>query len=140
MSFTEEVRVSSALGLPLKWQARRRSGFNACFDSSASPSINSNFAFAANRSRNIAARSRSISTATTAPGPVQQFLRERSRAWPDFDHRVRIGNFPRRRHQPHEVLIDHEILPEPMARLSPRGGEEFLDLMLGLGHGGNDER
>ena len=47
---------------------------------------------------------------------------------------IEEGDLPRIRHQPHQVLIDHEILPEPLPRLRSRPRQQRLNLMLGLCH------
>jgi hypothetical protein len=64
----------------------------------------------------------------------QQFLRQRPRARPHLDDQVPRRQVRRVGDQPDQILIDHEILPEPVPRLRVRAGEEGLDLGLGLGH------
>ena len=64
----------------------------------------------------------------------EQFLRQRAGSGADLDDYVpRRGGGGGGDHA-HEVLVDHEILPEPVPRLAAGLGEQVLDLVLGLRH------
>jgi len=43
-------------------------------------------------------------------------------------------DFPRFGHQAHQVLVDHEILPQAVPRLPVRLRQNGLDVVLALGH------
>ena len=64
----------------------------------------------------------------------QQFFSERARPWSDFDQQIIRRDLPGIGDDPHQILIDHEILPEPMPRLGPRCRQDCLNLVLGLWH------
>jgi hypothetical protein len=67
--------------------------------------------------------------------PTQQLLRQRSRSGSNFDNHLTRLNQPRVGDDPHEVLIDHEVLPEAVTRSRTRCVEDRLNFLLGLCHG-----
>ena len=52
-----------------------------------------------------------------------------------FDSSANYRSAPGGRYEADEVLVDHEILPEPVPGLGAGFGEEGLNLVLGLRHG-----
>ena len=69
------------------------------------------------------------------PRASEQFFGERPGSRPHFNNQILRPEFAGLGDQPHEILVDHEILPKPLPRLRPRLGQECFDLVFGLGQG-----
>ncbi len=67
-------------------------------------------------------------------GSFEQFFGKGAGARPDFDDPILARQVSGISHQPNEVLVNHEILSEPMPGRRPGLGQQVFDLMFRLGH------
>ena len=69
------------------------------------------------------------------PNTGQQFFGEGAGAGPNLDNVIAADELAGIGDEPDQVLVDHEILPEPVPRLGADLGKQGEDFMLRLGHG-----
>src|SRR5687767_5061754 len=66
--------------------------------------------------------------------PREQLLGQRARPRAHLDHDVVGPDLAGLGDEAHQVLVDHEVLPEPLPRLRAGLGQDRLDLVLRLRH------
>lgn len=70
----------------------------------------------------------------------EQFFGKGTGTRANLDHDVARRDRSRLGDEANEVLVDHEILAEPLPRRTPDLGQHCLDVMFALRHGGSIRR